>query len=278
MPNPFPVQIPESTRADDAELARALKRVTWRLAPWLMLMYVVSFLDRANIGFAKQALAGTEGITERAYALAAGLFFIGYSSCGFPSNLVLHRVGAKIWIGILMVCWGLVSMATMFVTGSTSFYALRLLLGVTEAGFFPGMVFYLTLWFPRRVRGRMLGLFYLGVPLALIIGGPLSGFLLDLRLPVGLQGWQVMFLVEGAMAAALGLFAFWFLHDKPAHASWIPESEKRALEAQLAREESERRAAGPAKLLTMLSDGRVFGFLGVYALIQMSTYGAVFYL
>ena len=150
-----------------------------RLAPWLMLMYVVSFLDRANVSFAKQALAATEGITESAYAMGAGLFFIGYSSCGFPSNLILHRIGAKIWIAFLMVTWGLVSMATMFVSGSTSFYVLRLLLGATEAGFFPGIILYLTYWFPRRVRGQMLGLFYLGVPLALIVGGPLSGWLLD---------------------------------------------------------------------------------------------------
>ena len=243
-----------------------------------MLMYVVSFLDRANVSFAKQALAATEGITESAYAMGAGLFFIGYSSCGFPSNLILHRIGAKIWIAFLMVTWGLVSMATMFVSGSTSFYVLRLLLGATEAGFFPGIILYLTYWFPRRVRGQMLGVFYLGVPLALIVGGPLSGFLLDTALPGKLQGWQVMFLVEGALAAVLGVFAFWFLGDRPADAKWLPEDEKRALLAELSREEAERRATGPAKLVAMLRDGRVFGFFAVYALIQMSTYGAVFYL
>lgn len=278
MPNRFSRQNPASASVDEQRLARALRLVIRRLAPWLMLMYVVSFLDRANVSFAKQALAATEGISERAYALGAGLFFIGYSTCGFPSNLILHRVGAKIWIAFLMICWGLVSMATMFVSGSASFYALRLLLGATEAGFFPGIIFYLTLWFPRRVRGEMLGLFYLGVPLALIVGGPLSGYLLDLRLPAALQGWQLMFLVEGAMAAVLGIFAFFFLDDRPAHARWLPDQEKRALQAELKREEEQRRASGPAKLLPMLRDGRVFGFLAIYALIQMSTYGAVFYL
>lgn len=278
MPEINSVESPVSATAAQDPLACAVKRVMLRLAPWLMLMYVVSFLDRANVSFAKQALAATEGISEQAYALAAGLFFIGYSTFGFPSNLVLHRVGAKIWISFLMVAWGLVSMATMFVTGSTSFYALRLLLGATEAGFFPGIIFYLTLWFPRRVRGEMLGLFYLGVPLALIIGGPLSGYLLDVRLPGGLQGWQVMFLVEGAMAAVLGVFAFSFLDNRPASAQWLPPQEKSALEAELKREDDRRRAAGPAKLLPMLRDGRIFGFFAVYALIQMSTYGAVFYL
>ena len=139
-----------------------------------MMMYVVSFLDRANIGFAKQALQTYEGINERVYALAAGLFFLSYSLCGFPSNLILHRIGARVWMTFLMVTWGLLSMATMFITGSTSFYVLRLLLGVMEAGFFPGVILYLTYWFPNRVRGQMMGLFYLGVPLALIMGGPLS--------------------------------------------------------------------------------------------------------
>lgn len=270
--------MPIDQGAGPAPLNRALSRVMWRLAPWLMLMYVVSFLDRANVSFAKQALASSRGITEQAYALAAGLFFIGYSTCGFPSNLVLHRVGAKIWIAVLMVSWGLMSMATMFVSGSTSFYVLRLLLGVTEAGFFPGIILYLTYWFPRRVRGQMLGLFYLGVPLALIVGGPLSGYLLNLHLPGGLEGWQWMFLAEGAFAVLLGIFAFWFLDDRPGQAKWLPEDEKLALLAELAREEEQRRATGPARLLHMLRDGRVFGFLAIYALIQMSTYGAVFYL
>lgn len=278
MPNRASLESAATTPAGDELLIAALARVMRRLAPWLMLMYVVSFLDRANVSFAKQALAATEGISERAYALGAGLFFLSYSSCGFPSNLVLHRVGAKIWIGALMVCWGLVSMATMFVTGGTSFYVLRLLLGITEAGFFPGMIYYLTLWFPRRVRGEMLGLFYLGVPLALIVGGPLSGFLLDLRVRGGLQGWQIMFLAEGAMAAVLGVFGFFFLEDRPADARWLPKDQKCALEAELLREAEQRRAAGPAHLLPMLRDGRVFGFLAIYALIQISTYGAVFYL
>jgi len=274
----LPLESAATSHTGGELLERSLKRAIWRLGPLLMLMYVVSFLDRANVSFAKQALAATEGISERAYALGAGLFFIGYSTFGFPSNLILHRVGARIWIAFLMVTWGLVSMATMFVSGSTSFYILRLLLGATEAGFFPGIIFYLTLWFPKRVRGQMLGLFYLGVPLALIVGGPLSGYLLDLAPPGGVQGWQVMFLVEGALAAVLGVFAFWLLDDRPADAKWLPEDEKRALLAALTQEEDQRRVAGPTKLLPMLRDGRVFGFLAVYALIQMSTYGAVFYL
>lgn len=252
-------------------------RARSRLAPILMMMYVVSFLDRANIGFAKQALQTSEGINEQAYALAAGLFFIGYSACGFPSNLILHRIGAKVWIAILMVSWGLVSMATMFVTGSTSFYLLRFFLGVTEAGFFPGIILYLTYWFPNRVRGQLLGLFYLGVPLSLIVGGPLSGWLLEIHLGA-LQGWQWMFLVEGFLAVALGFIAFWYLDDKPADAAWLPAREKQALATALANEENDRRSTGPARLLPMLRDPRVLSLQFIYMLIQMSTYGAIFYL
>jgi MFS family permease len=243
-----------------------------------MMMYVVSFLDRANIGFAKQALQTYEGINERVYALAAGLFFLSYSLCGFPSNLILHRIGAKVWMTFLMVTWGLLSMATMFVTGGTSFYVLRLLLGVMEAGFFPGVILYLTYWFPNRVRGQMMGLFYLGVPLALIVGGPLSGLLLEMPAWGGLQGWQWMFLVEGFMAVALGSVAYWFLDNKPATASWLPAEEREALADALAQEELDRRSIGPAKLLPMLRDLRVLRFLLIYTLIQMSTYGAIFYL
>ena len=270
----------EKTGKDGAEQAQdqAVLRALKRLAPFLMLMYVVSFLDRANISFAKQALQASVGITERTYALGAGLFFLSYSFCGFPSNLILHRIGAKLWMAFLLVSWGLVSMATMFVFGSKSFYLLRLVLGVTEAGFFPGAILYLTYWFPNRVRGQILGLFYLAVPLALILGGPLSGFLLDMHPWGGLQNWQWMFLVEGFMAVALGVSAFWFLDSRPADAAWLPAEEKQALVDMLAREENARRSAGPAHLLPMLRDLRVMHFLLIYALIQMSTYGAIFYL
>ena len=263
---------------DSHHLNSALARATKRLAPCLMTMYIVSFLDRANIGFAKQALQTSEGIDEKVYALAAGLFFISYSLCGFPSNLILHRIGAKVWMTFLMVTWGLLSMSTMFITGPTSFYVLRLLLGVMEAGFFPGVILYLTYWFPNRVRGRMLGLFYLGVPLALVLGGPLSGLLLEMPPWGGLQGWQWMFLVEGFLAVVLGFVAYWYLDDKPAKAKWLPAEERKALAEALANEERERRTVGPAKLLPMLRDFRVLRFLLIYGLIQMSTYGAIFYL
>ena len=256
-----------------AAVARARKHVV----PYMLLLYVISFLDRANVSFAKQAMQTSVGITEQTYALAAGLFFVSYSLCGFPSNLVLHKIGAKIWLSSLMVGWGLISMATMFVTDSTSFYVLRILLGILEAGFFPGAILYLTYWFPERVRGEILGVFYLGVPVSLMLGGPLSGFLLEHSLG-GLQGWQNMFLVEGFFAVALGVWSFWYLENRPAHAKWLRDEEKSALTDWLAHEESARRLVGPAQVLRMFRDRRVLRFVLIYFFIQMSTYGAIFYL
>ncbi|HEY6487708.1 MAG: MFS transporter [Terracidiphilus sp.] len=266
-----------STLAASA-LPAAIARVRRRLGTYMMLLYVVSFLDRANISFAKEALQTSVGISERTYALAAGLFFVSYSLCGFPSNLILHKIGAKRWLAFLMIGWGFASMATMFVRGSLSFYFLRIFLGVLEAGFFPGAVLYLTYWFPNRVRGSIMGLFYLGVPISLILGGPLSGFLLDTRPIGGLQSWQTMFLVEGSLAVLLGISAFWILDNKPADAHWLPPDEKLALTTRLAHEEAERRSSGPAHLLRMFRDPRVLRFQLIYTLIQMSTYGAIFYL
>jgi MFS family permease len=267
-------------RGDSAQgpLDRAVHRAFWRLAPYLMALYVVSFLDRANVGFAKQALAASVGISEATYALGAGLFFVTYSTCGFPSNLILHRIGARIWISFLLVGWGLASMATLFVTGSASFYALRLVLGVLEAGFFPGTILYLTYWFPNRIRGEITGFFYLGVPLSLVLGGPLSGLLLEIHTKSGPEGWQWMFLVEGFIAVAMGVVSFRFLGNKPAEAQWLKEDEKQALAEALVAEEHERRAAGPTELLTMLRNPRVFRFVLIYFMIQMSIYGAIFYL
>jgi MFS family permease len=266
--------IPSNPQASDA----AIRRTTRRLVPFLLLMYIVSFLDRANIGFAKQALETHVGITPQAYAIAAGLFFVSYSVCGFPSNLILHKIGAKIWMTCIMVAWGLISMATMFVTGSASLYVLRLVLGVAEAGFFPGVILYLTYWFPTRVRGQIMGLFYLGVPLAMVIGSPLSGFLLEMPLALKMQNWQWMFLVEGLIAVLVGIAAYWYLDDRPASAKWLPPDEKHSLAATLAREEEERRSTSPHSPLRTLADLRVLHFFLVYLLIQVSVYGVVFYL
>jgi MFS family permease len=257
---------------------RAVSRSTRRLIPFLLLMYVVAFLDRTNIGFAKQALQTSAGISAGMYAFGAGVCFLSYALFEIPSNLILHRVGARVWMTRIMLTWGLVSMATMLVRGSASFYLLRLLLGAAEAGFFPGVILYLTYWFPNRVRGRILGLFYFGAPLAFIFGGPLSGLILEMRPVGGLQNWQWMFLVEGFLSVVVGLLTYRFLDDRPSSAAWLAPDERQALTDTLAREEAERSTHGPARVLPLLRDLRVLHFVLVYALLQMSIYGVVFYL
>lgn len=259
-------------------LDRALRRAGRRLIPFLLLMYLLSFLDRANIGFAKAAFQASTGVSDAAYALGAGLFFLTYAALEVPSNLALHRVGARLWLGRIMVSWGLVSAAMSLASGPVSYYALRLLLGATEAGFFPGVILYLTHWFPNAARGRALGLFYFGAPLAFIVGGPLSGLLLDLHGVAGLQGWQWMFVVEGLLAAAVGLWALWYLQDRPADARWLPPDERAALEAAIEAEAESVRSTGVVRFSRAVADPRVLRFVAIYFLIQMSVYGLTFYL
>jgi sugar phosphate permease len=260
------------------QLQGAVRRAKARLIPFLFLMYVLAFLDRANIGFAKQAFQASTGVSNAAYALGAGLFFVTYAALEVPSNLILHRVGARVWMARIMVTWGLVSAAMCLVRGEASFYALRLALGAAEAGFFPGVILYLTYWFPEAERGRIFGLFYFGAPAAFIAGGPLSGLLLDLHGRLGLAGWQWMFVVEGLLAIAVGVWAWFFLTDRPADAAWLSEGERAALKAELDREAEARRQADRTAFAKALTDGRVWLFVAIYFLIQMSVYGLTFFL
>jgi MFS family permease len=259
-------------------LDRAIGRARLRLVPFLLLMYILAFLDRANIGFAKQAFQASAHVSDAAFALGAGLFFLTYAAIEVPSNLVMHRVGARVWMARIMVTWGLVSAAMIFAQGELSFYVLRLLLGAAEAGFFPGVILYMTYWFPNQARGQMLGLFYFGAPLAFIFGGPLSGYLLDLHGVAGLEGWQWLFLIEGLLAAAVGVWAFWYLDDRPADATWLPRDEKAVLSEAVERENQLRIAAGPVAFGAVVGNIRVLHFVAIYFLIQMSVYGVIFYL
>lgn len=259
-------------------LASTTVRNRRRLLPFLLLMYIVAFLDRANIGFAKMALQKAEGITALQYAWGAGLFFLPYALCEVPSNLLLKKVGARVWMARIMVSWGIISAAMIFVRGAQSFYLLRILLGAAEAGFFPGVIFYLTYWFPNRERGKILGLFYLGAPLALIIGAPVSGLLLRLHGALGLESWQWLFLTEGLAAVAVGLCSLVFLPDGPEKAGWLSATERSQLVLELAAEEQARREHGPSKLWTALKDPKLLHFAIVYLLIQMAVYAVVFYL
>ncbi|MBV8578413.1 MAG: MFS transporter [Acetobacteraceae bacterium] len=259
-------------------LDRAIITARRRLVPFLLLMYVISFLDRANIGFAKQSFQAGAHISEAAYALGAGLFFLSYAILEVPSNLIMHRVGARLWMCRIMVTWGLIAAAMMFVASETWFYILRLMLGAAESGFFPGVILYLTYWFPDRVRGEIMGLFYFGAPIAFILGGPLSGLLLEMDGVAGLRGWQWMFMVEGLLATAVGVWAWWYLDSKPVEARWLSPSEKEALLAAVEAEEQARSEHSPAALRAAFTNPRILLFIAIYFLIQMSVYGVVFYL
>jgi MFS family permease len=259
-------------------LATTISKATWRLVPFLLLMYILAFLDRANVGFAKESFQLDTGIGDAAYAFGAGVFFAGYALLEVPSNLIMHTVGARIWMARIMVTWGIVSAAMMFAHTATTFYALRLLLGIAEAGFFPGVILYLTYWFPSHARAKVMGLFYFGAPLAFILGGPMSGLLLELDGVLGLRGWQWMFLVEGLLATLTGIWAYFYIDDTPADASWLDAEEKRVLIAAVALEDQEKRVHGPHGVLTALWNPGVLYLSAIYFLIQVAVYGVVFYL
>ncbi|GBQ11099.1 sugar phosphate permease [Swaminathania salitolerans LMG 21291] len=270
-------------KADEADREDVLRRTATRkavakLLPFLILMYIVAFLDRSNIGSAKQALHADIGLSDAVFAFGAGVFFIGYALFEVPSNLILYRVGAKRWMTRIMITWGLVSSAMMFTTGETSFIALRMLLGVAEAGFFPGIMLYLTFWFPERERTRVLGIFYFGYPLAMTFGNPLSGALLGLHGIFGLAGWQWMFLLEGGLAVVMGCLTYFVLPDGPSDVSWLTIREKQALATILDREASGKTVGHGHGFGALLTSGKLLQFLALYTVMQVASYGVVFYL
>jgi D-galactonate transporter len=220
-----------------SELERAtMKRVTWRLLPFLLLLYIISWLDRVNVGFAKLQMNADLGMSETAYGFGAGIFFLAYAACEVPSNLLLVRFGARRWIARIMVTWGLISAGMMFVQGEMSFYIMRMLLGAAEAGFLPGIVYYLSQWFPRPQRAKAVSWFMIGIPLSIVFGGPLSGWLLGFEGHLGLHGWQWMFLLEGLPAVFLGFVVLGYLTEKPSDAKWLTAEQRewlsRTIEAE----------------------------------------------
>jgi MFS family permease len=258
-----------------AQVSEAVRLCRKKLIPVLLAMYVFAFLDRANIGFAKQAFQASTGTSEGTYAFGAGLFFLTYALFELPSSLIMYRLGARLWLSRIMVTWGLASAAMMFAHGPASFYGLRALLGAAEAGFFPSVILYLTYWFPASHIGHSLGLFYFGAPLAFIAGGPLSGLLLEMHEVGGLQGWQWMFLIEGLLASAVGLWAYFYLDDAPQRAAWLPADEKLALLSALSREREHKISD---RISHAIVDVPMLHFMAIYFLIQMTVYGIVFYL
>ena len=258
-------------------LKQALSKIRWRILPFVALMFAMAIIDRSNIGFAKHALQADTDLSNAAFALGAGIFFIGYAVFEVPSNLMLHKIGARIWLSRIMVTWGLVSAAMMFAHDETSFYILRFLLGVAEAGLSPGVVLYLTYWFPQNQRGSAYGIYYFGVPVSLMVGGPVSGWLLE-SAQLGLTGWQWMFVTEGLAASIIGVFAFFYLTDKPRDAKWLSSEEKAAIEHELEKEQLQKANKGPSSWRAAMFNPVVLYFTLIYFTIQVSVYGVLFYL
>lgn len=252
--------------ADDLE-TRVVRKISWRILPFVMLLYFISFLDRVNIGFAAFTMNKAIGLTPAMYGLGGGLFFVGYFLFEVPSNLILYRVGVRVWIARIMVTWGLVSASSAFVTGSNSFYALRFVLGVAEAGFFPGIILYLSLWFPARFRAIAAAMFMAAAPLSTAIGSPISGALMELPKFAGLSNWQWLYIIEAVPAILLGLAVLKVLTDKPEQAHWLEQEERDWLVSTLQSERTSTKSSHGADLasaLCTMRDPRVLALSLIY--------------
>lgn len=253
------------------------QKVTRRLLPFLTLCYVIAYLDRVNVGFAKLQMASDLHFSDTVYGFGAGIFFVFYALFEVPSNVILYKVGARKWIGRIMITWGLISAAFMFVQTPLQFYALRSLLGIAEAGFFPGVILYLTYWYPAGRRTRIVAIFMAAMPIAGILGGPLSGAILDrLHGVAALAGWRWLFLLEGGPAILLGIVALFWLSDGIRDAHWLDAGEKRVLEEAIASEA--RTKVAHASMLKMFADLRVWVMGLVYFCLVMGQYGITLWL
>ena len=251
-----------------------VKKTMKRILPFILLLYVVAFLDRVNMGYAALEMNADLALTAEAFGLLSGLFFISYFIFEVPSNLIMHKVGAKLWISRIMISWGIVVILTAFIQSATHLYILRFLLGAAEAGFVPGIVLYLTYWFRSRERGRATALFFVALPLSALIGAPLSTWIMDTISWGGLAGWRWMFIIEGIPAVLLGIVVLFYLTNKPANAKWLTEAEKTWLEGELDKERVLSAKLNKTSHLGMLKDSKVWklalfniaGFIAVNAL------------
>ncbi len=251
-------------------------KVTWRLIPFLFACYVAAYLDRVNVGFAKLQMLKDLGFSETVYGLGAGIFFIGYFVFEVPSNIILHRVGARVWIARIMLTWAVLSAAMAFVTTPAVFYALRFLLGLAEAGLFPGVILYLTYWYPAERRGKMIALFMTGIPIAGVVGGPLSGWILQAMAGVnGYAGWQWLFLIEALPSVAMGVAVLFYLDDRIEGARWLSAAEKSLLARNVA---ADGRLVPSHNLRDGFTNPRVWQLCLTYFLFVMGLYGVSFWL
>ena len=261
------------------DLASAVSKVKRRVLPLFVIMFIVNYIDRVNIGFVRPYLATDIRIDAAAYGLGAGLFFVSYAVFEIPSNMLLQRVGARAWLTRIMLTWGLAAAGMAFVRGETSFYAMRLVLGAAEAGFFPGVLYWFTQWLPREERGKAMAVFLSGSALASVLSGPISGGLLMIH-GGSLHGWQWMFIIEGLASVALAAVAWWWLDSRPSDARWLSAAEQTAITRTIAAEQFQREATRSFKptLGRLLRDPQIVLFCVLYFAISLTIYGATFWL
>ncbi len=265
-------------RIDHTLEARTIGKVSARFLPLLIVCYFVAYLDRVNVSFAALTMRADLGLSATAYGLGAGIFFLAYFLFEIPSNLLLVRYGARRWIARIMFSWGLLSGAMAFIGGTTGFYIVRVLLGIAEAGFFPGMIFFLTLWFPAAYRARITGYFMTAIPLSTVIGAPVSGLLLGLDGSLGLKGWQWLFVIEAVPALILALVVLFYLTDGPADAAWLHPDERTWLMNRLEQEQKQRHALHGSSLIGSLTNPKVLALGVVYFGVVGTNYGLTFFL
>jgi MFS family permease len=258
--------------------ASALKKVGNRLIPFLALLYFAAFIDRVNVSFAAAQMNRDLGFSAYVYGLGAGIFFVGYSLCEVPSNLLLHKVGARRWLGRIMISWAIVAGAMAMIKGAGGFYVLRFLLGVAEAGFFPGIVYYLTYWVPAAGRARLVGTFMTAIPISTALGGPISSAILRLDGVFGLSGWQWLFLTETIPSLVLGFVTLIYLPDTPADAKWLTNEERQWLTRQLDTEKSCRGAQHRVTVLRALTGSRVLALSLCYFGVELGLYGVILWI
>ena len=263
-------------------LEGAYRKATWRLIPFIFVCYFFNYLDRVNVGFAKLEMLDALQLSETVYGLGAGIFFIGYVTFGVPSNLILHKLGARRWIAVMMMTWGALSACMLFVSTPVEFYVLRFFTGVAEAGFFPGMVLYFTKWFPAHKRGQVMALFMSAIPVSGLIGGPLSGWMLShfSAGQGGMDGWQWLFLLQGIPTVLLGVAVLFYLNDSLAQAPWLTAEEKTAMQTALDEDEAQRSGGTHAvhSFGAVLRDWHVWMLGFIYFSIQMGVYAINFWL
>lgn len=271
---------PAPDQGQDPSRNALYRRITLRLIPFIFICYLFNYLDRVNVGFAKLQMLDALKFSETIYGLGAGIFFIGYVLCGLPSNLALNRFGPRRWIAVMMIAWGTLSTCLLFVTTPMEFYVLRLFTGAAEAGFFPGVVLYLSRWFPADRRGRIMALFMSAIPVSGLLGGPFSGWILDhfAAGQHGLAGWQWMFLIQGLPTVVLGILAVFLLSDGYQKAAWLSDSERQLIARDLAADAASRPSTTGDSVWAVLTNPLIWTFGFVYFCIQSGVYAINFWL